>query len=273
MISLNITTTHSRLELCSATIWSLLWQERMPDVINVWVSKEPYLADEGINKLPKWFEAIQKHTDIVKFRFTDNIGPYRKIIPILKEASNTDTIVYCDDDVIYSRLWLSKILDLYDEFKGGVAVASRIRLLEKNIFGFFKSYNFAAICKKQDILENNYIITGIGGCVVNRGLFKEEDLELNDFLNICPTTDDLWISALLQRAGTRVIACPSALLDIQEILHGTDALNALNVIRPKGNFIRRKFQNFIYKVQGYLGIPISKNDHATRAIKSFFYKS
>ena len=51
-IILNLTTTCGRLDLCSATLWSLVNQSLVPDQINLWISKEPYMADEGIKTLP-----------------------------------------------------------------------------------------------------------------------------------------------------------------------------------------------------------------------------
>ena len=44
-IILNLTTTCGRLDLCSATLWSLVNQSLVPDQINLWISKEPYMAD------------------------------------------------------------------------------------------------------------------------------------------------------------------------------------------------------------------------------------
>ena len=50
MLTVNLTTTHSRLHLCSATVWSLMNQSLKPDFIVLWVSRDSYLSDEGISK-------------------------------------------------------------------------------------------------------------------------------------------------------------------------------------------------------------------------------
>lgn len=70
MLSINLTTTASRLELCSSTLWSLLHQTIIPDEINVWVSKEPYLADEGINEIPIFITELNSVRNIIKIKFT-----------------------------------------------------------------------------------------------------------------------------------------------------------------------------------------------------------
>jgi hypothetical protein len=52
MISVNLTTMHSRLDLCAATVWSIINQSVQPDKINLWISNEPYLSDHGICEIP-----------------------------------------------------------------------------------------------------------------------------------------------------------------------------------------------------------------------------
>ncbi len=270
MFSVNITTTSGRLELCSATVWSLINQRLLPDVINIWVSREAYLADEGLVNVPEWVDTLNNIRNIIKVRYTVNTGPYRKLIPALREANDEDILVYADDDVVYSHGWLDKLVSQYQSNNGKYAVASRIRLRKKNIFGKFKSYNLSPICTKSQVLDTGFIITGIGGCVVKKQHFLSEDLLLDDFLDVCPLTDDLWISKLLNRAGTRVKCCPEILPDIQEILHGSSALNALNVARPKGGRILIKIQSLKHKFYGYMGIPLSNNDFSIDKIESFF---
>ncbi|WP_143992883.1 hypothetical protein [Klebsiella pneumoniae] len=80
MISVNLTTTSSRLFLCSATVWSLAHQELQPDHICLWISQEPYLSDKGINDEIKFVKEINNvfERDLVKIKYVKNTGPYRK---------------------------------------------------------------------------------------------------------------------------------------------------------------------------------------------------
>ncbi|HFE8951921.1 TPA: glycosyltransferase family 2 protein, partial [Klebsiella pneumoniae] len=103
-IILNLTTTCGRLDLCSATLWSLVNQSLVPDQINLWISKEPYMADEGIKTLPNSIIKLIECNDRIKVHYTENTGPYRKIIPALRNCTDEDILVYADDDVIYSNL-------------------------------------------------------------------------------------------------------------------------------------------------------------------------
>lgn len=270
MISINITTTSERLELCSATVWSLIMQGVKPDFINVWVSKESYLSDLGIIKTPEWIDKINSVENIVRLRYTDNIGPYRKIIPILRESSYEDVIIYADDDVIYLSTWLGKLLAMYNSFGGEYPIASRVRIRNKNFLGGYKSYNLSSICYDNRLLKSDFIITGVGGCVVSKKHFLSKDILLDDFLSVAPTTDDIWISKLLTRGGKGVKTCSEALSDVQEILHGNNALNALNITRPIGGKLTRKVHALYLKLAGYLGVNISKNDKSISGVKKYF---
>lgn len=74
MKSINITTTHSRLDLCSATIWSLMHQSVLPDTINLWVSQESYMADQGIRNIPNWYYELNNINDILRIHFVKILG-------------------------------------------------------------------------------------------------------------------------------------------------------------------------------------------------------
>ena len=270
MFSINITTTSSRLDLCGATVWSLMHQSLSPDRINIWVSDHAYLSDKGITIEPIWVNTLNNLSDIIRIRYTPNTGPYRKLFPILNESRDEDIIVYADDDVIYGVNWLKNLISTYESYEGKFPVASRVRILEKNVFKKNKGYSLSKICFEKKHLTDNFIITGIGGCVISKKHFLEKDLSLNSYINICPITDDLWISKLLKRSSVGVVCCPDALPEIQEILHGNSALNSLNISRPSGSWVKVKTTSFLIKIRSYLGIPTSNNDICIKKIDNYF---
>ena len=252
MLSINLTTTASRLELCSSTLWSLLHQTIIPDEINVWVSKEPYLADEGINEIPIFITELNSVRNIIKIKFTKNIGPYRKIIPILRESNADDIIVYADDDVIYGCTWLETLYDEFLKNSCSVVVASRVRLMQYNVFGKLKSYLSFPLCTESILLENDFIITGVGGCILSRSIIKDEFITNNEFMSIAPTTDDIWISKIIELSGGFVKCLPVNLKNINEISHEINALSQDNmVIKYKSNILIRFANKIINKVKCY----------------------
>lgn len=270
MLTVNITTTKSRLNLCSSTIWSLVNQELSPDVINLWVSKDKYLADEGIDFLPEWINKINNVKDILRVRYVENTGPYRKLFPKLLSSNYDETIVYADDDVIYRDSWLKTLIQEFNKHEGRFVVASRVRVVESNIFGIRKSYNMLKLVLGNKLLSTGYIITGVGGCVLSPSHIKKEFLHNKDYLKIAPKADDLWISKLLELSGSKVQVCPEALIHVNEINHDMDSLNSFNNVSLDGNLFMKIYKRIKMKVLGYLGVPLSNNDKIIRKVNNYF---
>nr|WP_085862424.1 glycosyltransferase [Klebsiella pneumoniae] len=272
MKSINITTTHSRLDLCSATIWSLMHQSILPDQINLWVSSEPYMADKGVNNIPSWYDELNNINDILRIHFVKNIGPYRKIIPALREATSDDILTYADDDVIYGHEWYESLLSAFNKYNGRYIVASRVRLKRLNVFGRLQSYNMYHVCNQDIVLENHYIVTGVGGCMLTKAHVRPDLISLDDFVSIVPRTDDIWLSKIFETSGTAVNCCASSLKYIQEITHSNNALNQSNNVIPGGGVLKKVLSKIRNKFLGYLGFSLSNNDLAIRNTDAFFDK-
>jgi len=63
----------------------------------------------------------------------DNTGPYRKLIPALREAEPDDLIVTADDDIFSGRDWLQGLIKAYVQPRGfprppGSVIQERISL-------------------------------------------------------------------------------------------------------------------------------------------------
>ncbi|MDI2090341.1 glycosyltransferase [Commensalibacter oyaizuii] len=271
MISVNLTTTSSRLGLCSATIWSLIHQTKKPDKIVLWISQEAYLADEGIKAIPSWIDELNSILNIIEVKFVENTGPYRKIINAIRSANQSDILFYVDDDVIYGDKWLETLLQDFYENGSKLAIASRVRIIRRNIFGRLQSYSRYRICKKPIKFSRDYIITGVGGCVLTKSMISQALINNDDYILLAPKTDDIWISKILELSGTMVRACPKALAYVDEIDHKNNALNLLNTYQIKGsNLIAKLMNGLVQKVLSYLGLQKTNNDISIKKISSYF---
>ncbi|HHU4147681.1 TPA: glycosyltransferase [Serratia marcescens] len=270
MLVVNLTTTSGRLDLCAVTLWSLIHQELLPDRIDLYISHDAYMADNGIDNLPEWYEKLNNIKKIINIKYVENTGPYRKIFPALAECAQDDILVYADDDVVYARCWLKTLVSTFNRFNGEAVVAARVRIKNKNLFGRYQSYNRYAVSLSEREMSNDFIITGVGGCVLKKEHVLESFISNHEFINIAPRTDDLWISKLLELSGSKVVTCPKALVHVMEIQHSNDALSQTNniIFKTKG------FSKFIVKVKnlifGYFGVSLSNNDQIMRKIDSYF---
>ena len=99
MLVVSLTTIDSRIELLKKTITSLFYQTVRPDVIHVFYSNEPLfydngITDETIKNVNNELQLVNINKINIYFTKTENIGPYRKLIPALK--------IY-NDDMVYTK--------------------------------------------------------------------------------------------------------------------------------------------------------------------------
>lgn len=271
MILVNITTTSTRLDLCSATLWSLINQKIEEDyIINLWISKDAYLSDHGIDFCPEFIEPLNDIKNIIRVRYTKNIGPYRKLIPCIREAMDDDIIVYADDDVIYSENWLNYLITDFEGNNRQVAIASRVRVFKKNIFGIQKGYFYSKIVYENNILIKDFMITGVGGVVVSRKLIREELLMNDDFISIASMTDDVWFTKLLNISCVPVKVCIDALNSFYELSHDKYSLCSQNTTRNGFSGIFSKVDNLWGKIISYIGLCANNNDVAKKNVDIYF---
>jgi hypothetical protein len=132
-VYVSVTTIRSRIYGLASTIQSIITGSVLPDHIVIYVSEEPYLLDEGISS-----EDIAQEIDTLDFMvseysaisivFTENIGPHRKLLPLLEEKRNEDClIVTIDDHEVYEASMLESLLHFYALTEGESIIALRAR--------------------------------------------------------------------------------------------------------------------------------------------------
>jgi len=271
VVTVNLTTTHQRLQLCRIAVISLLMQSRRPDSINLWISAEPYLRDSGVadrqdvENFLNYFPEKVRH--LVKIRWVNNTGPYRKLIPILREASYKDTIITADDDIFYGERWLQRLLNDFDP-ETNLVVAARVRNKRFNIFGRKTSYLFWDLVRHSTTIDDNYVITFGGGVVLTRSMFREQDITNDAYSSVAPTADDLWYSKLLRRNSVEVRVLPDALSELNFIQHD-DGLTNHNFSKGASFLHKLKIRTWD-RIFGYLGSPVCGNDVAYSKIERYF---
>jgi len=266
----NLTTTRNRLPLCAHAVFAIARQKRSPDEICVWVSRDPYLMDEGIDDEPDWVEQLRRIGPKITFRWTKNTGPFRKIFPALEQADESDILVYADDDVAYGENWLQILHEEFSQADGRAIVATRVRRLAKNTLGFRRSYLDSPLIREPMTLNTDYIITGIGGAMLHRRHIAEDLARKTDFLALCPRNDDPWISKLIQLTGTPVRTAPRAMPELHEITHNS-GLWTTNLRLFGERFGLKSIPNRLKTaVLKNLGFPICQNDIWIRNVDRYF---
>lgn len=132
-VYISLTTIANRLHLLAPTIESIVSGSVLPSMIYVFISSDPYLIDTGIKekdlfrKEMNLVPLIDQYPNI-KFVFTENIGPHRKLLPLLSRKLEEDNIIITvDDDHLYPGHWLRDMLAYYVHSDGQVIISSRAR--------------------------------------------------------------------------------------------------------------------------------------------------
>jgi hypothetical protein len=191
----SLTSIFQNQDILLLTIKSILCQTFLPDRIFLYLSEEPYLQDVGFkNKLitNKNLLDILNNNKII-INWVNNEGPYRKLLPLLKEKWNEDCIIITiDDDVIYDNNLLENMINDYNNHKCVINYRGFTpNLKEENDLNNF-NYN------DKNKLINKYIYnfpTGNSGILYNPKFFhKTKDLIFNKdiYMNTCKTQDDVW---------------------------------------------------------------------------------
>ena len=172
MLVVSLTTIDSRLELLKKTITSLFYQTVQPDVIHVFYSNEPLfydngITDETIKNVNNELQLVNINKINLYFTKTENIGPYRKLIPALKIYKN-DIIITIDDDHEHEQTFIEQYMYLYNKYKCIICSGGRMYDLKK----FIKNELIINIPEKIPIMH--IIPEGFGGILYHTSMFDEK---------------------------------------------------------------------------------------------------
>lgn len=186
---ISFTTISSRIARIEKTIASLSKQTLKAHSINLYISSEPHLVDEGIQRENPILKDIAAMG--VNIYYVPNIGPYRKQIPLIfqlnKAASSPRTpFITIDDDVIYPPDIVERLMLELETTEAVIAHRGREINLENGRITSYKA--FPPPSARSSLLNMG---TGKNGIAYRLGYFPTN---LGDFVGpiIAPTADDIW---------------------------------------------------------------------------------
>ena len=197
-VTVSLTCTSRRIRHVEEVIRSLLDQDLPATRVVLWLSREPFLMDEGVvpEDVPASLDALQgPHFAI---RWTANTGPYRKLVPALQAYSGI--IVTADDDTLYPREWLRGLLAMHTQTPQAVC-CWRARRMLTNADGapalYWRWPRLHTTVPRADCLP-----IGKYGVLYPPGALHPDVADAERFLELAPTTDDIWFKAMAMRMGT-----------------------------------------------------------------------
>ena len=199
------------------TLYSLLTQSVKPQKVILWLAKEQF--PNGEKDIPS--KVLKLQNNGLSIKWTHNIYSYKKLIPALKEYSNS-TIVTADDDIFYDRDWLEKLLETHEKYPNCIIChRGHIAKLNKDGLAPYRKWKKKAKCKVPSFLN---LSTGAGGVLYPANSLYKDVLDETLFTQLAPKGDDLWFWAMAVLAGSKTMIVPN----------GTKELTYINSERERG---------------------------------------
>lgn len=194
-IYLSLTSIYQKQNLLLNTLNSIKLQTVLPTKVYIYLSEEPYLLDIGFknrclqNNLQ---EFINNNNNLFEIIWCQNIGPYRKLLPLLKDKWNEDCLILTvDDDIVYHKDLINHYISDYNKYKCCIAYRGFTPNVE-NINLLNLQYGRG----NKNILKHLYNFANSGVGTVNHPSFyhKSEDLifKVDYIKELCATSDDIW---------------------------------------------------------------------------------
>lgn len=193
-IYVSLTSIFQRQQYLLTCLKSILKLNLKPNKCFIFLSENPYLIDDGFkNKIitNNDLKNIINNNRIFEIRWVENIGPYRKLIPLLREKWNEDCLIFTfDDDVILHPDILSNYINDYNRYK--CCISYRGFSTNINSIDYFKYCHDKTDHRTYN--KYNFANSGVGMITHPSFFHKTNKLILNEdiFLKICPTADDIW---------------------------------------------------------------------------------
>lgn len=185
-------------------VQSILDGSVLPDKIILYLDTQKFPEQN----LPSELEELKSKSPIFEVRF-DNavIRSYKKLIPALRDFPE-DVIVTIDDDILYHPNMLRDLLRIHKQLPNAI-VAHRVRKAKLNTpYREWKKYKWYDFIFKRFHFNHLALQTGVGGVLYPPHALDEQMLDESIFMDLAPTTDDIWFWAAAVSKGTYVVPVP-----------------------------------------------------------------
>jgi hypothetical protein len=194
-IYISLTSIFDNQYILLKTLISIKNQTLKPNKCYIYLSENKYLLDKGFkNKKITNIDLnnfIKTNKNLFCLKWVDNIGPYRKLLPLLKNKWNNDClIITIDDDTEYDKYLIENLINDYYKYNCVI-----------NYRGFtlnFKNINDITYENRKFENLNLYnFATGKGGILYHPIFFhKTNNLIFNNkiYNKYCKTGDDIWFT-------------------------------------------------------------------------------
>ena len=190
---ISLTSIFKNQHILLQTLQSIMKQTRLPDKIFLYLSEESYILDDGFKDKKITNQYLVKFINdnsIIDIKWVKNTGPYRKLLPLLKDKWDEDCIIITiDDDTIYETHLIEHLVNDFYKEECVIGYRGYTPLFDK-----FENFDYTKNGKLKHLSLYNFT-TGKGGILYKPQFFhKTKNLIFDEkiYLDTCPTGDDIW---------------------------------------------------------------------------------
>lgn len=206
----SLTTISSRIDYLHEIIESLYIQSHKLDNLYLFISKDKYLIDDGIKEIPSNLKKYINNGFLI-VEFVENIGPYRKFIPIIKKFNKNDNIIitYFDDDWIYPPMLIEKMYETYQNFPNSFISMNTAKMFYDNkgelILKKGKKFKDKLFYKPNNPRLDLWTNNGYGVMFKSNLIDDNELFDYKKIKEICPIKDEIWLNAILKKNKIKIV--------------------------------------------------------------------
>ena len=233
----SMTTTSRRIDSARNVVAAMLGQSLKPDEIHVWISREPYLFDDGFAEAPELPGA--------RVHFVPNTGPFRKLLPILRRNWGRDVlIVTVDDDTRYPPVVIEALVRAFQRHGCIIASHGRRATFANGRFAPYVTWPKTNLREPREPHLLNYPL-GQFGILYHPAFFTDRVFD-PAAITLSPSACEPWFFLNSALAGT-----PAALLGmhLDALIQTNKRLWEMNQTRNDGH---------LAAVATHLGIDLAK---------------
>lgn len=203
-VIVSLTSFPAAIEYASQAARSVLRGSVKPDKVVLYLTAAQF--PDGV--IPAELTALMAENQLFEVRWCEEvIRSYTKLIPALRDFPEA-IIVTIDDDVIYPRGLLAKLLRRHRKYPNAI-VGHRVRRIENGKryldWKIYKNLRYFTWPLRPSFRNMQ---TGVGSVLYPPHSLDEHMLDPKVFMAVAPTVDDMWFWAAAVAAGTKITPVP-----------------------------------------------------------------
>ena len=196
-IIISLTTYPKRIGTIWLTIETLMRQSVKPDEIILWLAESQF--PNGIADLPENLLRLQNRG--LTIRFCDDLRSHKKYYYALQEYSR-ELVILADDDMFYPRDTIQKLLKMHKKWPDDICCMTA-QVIEPGFRSVPSLWRNPRL-DEHDLQHTDQIQAFTGsGTLIPPDALPAEAFNKDVFQRICLHADDLWMTFMAHRKGTK----------------------------------------------------------------------